>query len=257
MSDLIPISNLGLKYINDCSIVASSGGATFSITPGQMRDSTNTFDIVVPSTLTVTGTTKGANGLDSGTIANNTWYAVHVIYDPTNNNPVSAIFSLSATAPVMPSLASTGVTYGAFRLIGWVKTDGSALFLPFIILGNGNARQHYWDSSINVLTGGTSATFATVQCLAAVAPAQTNLSAFAQVSFTAATAADYVAIRPLGSTADAADVLNISGSVASVAQRIPANILLTVSSGNPSIQYINSAVSCATTINIRGFEYFI
>jgi hypothetical protein len=70
--------------------------------------------------LTVATGTTGANALDAGTVAANTWYAVHVIYNPTTRT-VAGLLSTSATAPTLPG----GYTYAA--RFGWVLTDGSSL----------------------------------------------------------------------------------------------------------------------------------
>lgn len=66
-----------------------------------------------------TGST-GAGGLDAGTVANSTWYAVYVIYNPSTR-AVAGLFSTSATTPALPS----GYTH--FARFGWVVTDSSGL----------------------------------------------------------------------------------------------------------------------------------
>ena len=63
--------------------------------------------------------TSGVNGLDTGTVAGSTWYYAYAIYNPTTTT-VAAVFSLSATAPTLPS----GYTY--YARLGAVRTDGSA-----------------------------------------------------------------------------------------------------------------------------------
>lgn len=70
--------------------------------------------------LTLSTATTGANGLDTGVIANSTWYAVWVIYDPTTPT-VAGLLSLSSTAPTLPS----GYTYKA--RVGWVRYATAAL----------------------------------------------------------------------------------------------------------------------------------
>ena len=72
-------------------------------------------------------TNSGAGGLDINSVAANTWYYVHVIYNPAT--PATALLlSLSATAPNLPS----GYTYWA--RVGAIKTDGTAnkYPLPFV-----------------------------------------------------------------------------------------------------------------------------
>lgn len=73
---------------------------------------------------TVTNSTavSGAGGLDTGTIGASTWYAVHVIYNPTSNT-LNTVICLASGNPVMPS----GYVYRA--RVGCVRTDGSAHLL--------------------------------------------------------------------------------------------------------------------------------
>lgn len=67
---------------------------------------------------TVQTSVSGAGGLDTGTIANNTWYSVWIIY---NGSTVSGLLSTSATTPTLPS----GYTYKA--RVGWVRYATAAL----------------------------------------------------------------------------------------------------------------------------------
>lgn len=69
-------------------------------------------------TLAFSGTinlgTTGANALDTGTIAIDTWYAIHAI--AKDDGTTALLASTSATTPTMPS----GYTYSG--RIGWVRT---------------------------------------------------------------------------------------------------------------------------------------
>jgi hypothetical protein len=78
---------------------------------------------------TLNSATSGANGLDTGSIANNTWYYVYIIYNPTTTT-TAVLMSASATSPTLPS----NYTYSS-GVIGAVITDGSAHFLGFIQRG--------------------------------------------------------------------------------------------------------------------------
>jgi hypothetical protein len=70
--------------------------------------------ITAPLGLSVTGdiSASGANGLDTGTKSNSTWYNVWVIW---NGATAAALLSLSATAPTMPSGYVNKVRVGAIR----------------------------------------------------------------------------------------------------------------------------------------------
>lgn len=70
---------------------------------------------------TIDGSTVGAGGLDTGTLAASTWYALFAIYNPAAGTQ-SCLASLSATAPTLPS------GYTMFHRFGWARTDASIHF---------------------------------------------------------------------------------------------------------------------------------
>lgn len=68
-------------------------------------------------TLTASTAVSGLGGIDTGSVANSTWYSVWVI---SNGTLWNTLLSTSDTSPTMP----VGYTYKA--RVGWVRTDGSA-----------------------------------------------------------------------------------------------------------------------------------
>lgn len=70
----------------------------------------------------------GQGGLDTGAVGNSSWYHLWVIR--TDSGTTDVLFSLSATAPTMPS------NYTKKRRIGSVLTDGSANILQFTQVGD-------------------------------------------------------------------------------------------------------------------------
>jgi hypothetical protein len=87
-----------------------------------LKDSSKRAYVASTVSLTVSTGSSGANGLDTGSVANSTWYSVWVIYN-SYTNTVAGLLSTSSTAPTMP----TGYSYKA--RVGWVKTysDGTLL----------------------------------------------------------------------------------------------------------------------------------
>jgi len=67
--------------------------------------------------VSIHSTASGVNGLDTGSMATNTWYYVWLIYNGSN---VAGLISLSHTSPTLPS----GYTHKA--LLGAVKTGATA-----------------------------------------------------------------------------------------------------------------------------------
>lgn len=102
------------------NIVGYSAGSAvdFAYDIDQIVLKTSSGSPILLTGLNLTGDTSasGAGGLDTGSIAADTFYAVFVIHDGTNTN---LLLSLSATAPTLPS----GYTY--FARIGWILTDSS------------------------------------------------------------------------------------------------------------------------------------
>jgi hypothetical protein len=243
--------NYPFLYAVNCPVSVASN-TTITIGVGQVRDNTNTFDILVDSPLILNSAVNGVNGLDTGTIAASTWYAVYAIYDITGLNVVAGLISTSATAPLMPS--KKGVTYGSFRLIGWVRTDGSSNFIPAYILGNGNEKTNVWQNGIQVLNAGSATTGTNINCSAGVAPIDNTLTLF-DISFTAAVGGNNVTMRPFGSAA--IQIVGFSSTTAAIAQLGQVEVMTSLNAGNATAVYGNSAAACSTTLYVRSFKYFI
>lgn len=260
--NLIPIVNLGTIYTNG-PLLSKLSATELSLTGGQLRDSTNVFDITSKLGLTLDSTFTGVNGIDTGAVQPNTFYAVYVIFDPTNTNVPASLMSASLTDPIMPSANS--VTYGAYRLVGYVKTDGAGEFLDFRITGNGNQRHHTWDVPVEVLAGGAAtAGFASVDLalgvpslMGSLQSTQTSLDVDLRVDFVAATGGDLVAISSGASTATVGSAA-LSGSVAAVSQAAQLGVVADFMPAlNYELRYENSAAACAATVAVSGFTYFI
>jgi len=148
----VPPSSIIRSMLAGLTLSTAGSSATMSIAAGQCADSTN----VALMTLAATSKTTSAwavgsatGGLDTGAIANSTWYHFFVI-QRVDTGVVDALISLSPTAPTMPT------NYTLFRRIGSGKTNGSAQWTLFKQDGD----YFEWDTPIldvNVNTTGTSA----------------------------------------------------------------------------------------------------
>lgn len=125
----------GFAVINN----AGAPNTTADIGSGTARDSTNTFNIPLPSTFSGILQTSGAwaagtgqNKLDTGAKAINSTYHVFAIRK-TSDGTGDILFSLSPTAPTMPS------GYAGFRRIPGARliTDASGNIVPFKYRGIG------------------------------------------------------------------------------------------------------------------------
>lgn len=77
--------------------------------------------------LTLNATNNGVNGLDTGSLGNNTWYYIWLI---SNGTTTASLLSTSSTSPTMPS----GYTY-KYR-VGAIRAGGSATFIRILQKGN-------------------------------------------------------------------------------------------------------------------------
>jgi hypothetical protein len=84
---------------------------------------------------------SGNGCLDSGSVANATWYHLFVI-ERTDTGVVDELCSTSAAAPTLPT------NYTKKRRIGSFKTDGSAHILAFTQSGTGNRREYLWGNGV-------------------------------------------------------------------------------------------------------------
>lgn len=203
------VQALPFLYANNLQISnnATTPDSKLDVTAGQARNTNNTMDIVLPTAVVVDAETNGANGLDTGALANSTWYAVHLIGSSLNLKPAAAMLSTSATAPLMP------LGYDLFWRIGWTKTDGSADLLPYNVYGNGNVRKYVWDAVVTELSAAGNTSFTDVDLATSVAP--TSTLAYLNWKLVPATAGNICNLRVNGSSSTTN--LEITGSVAAVA----------------------------------------
>jgi len=151
----------GKLVYNSASTVDIGEGGIANI----VRDVGNTYTIEWTGALTADITTAGAGGLDTGSEASDTWYAVFVIADSSEVNSPDVLLSLSATAPTMPG------GYDVFRRLGWVRNNASSDIIPFFQSAVGGYRRIIYTDNISnraILIAGPSVGFASVSAAAYV-----------------------------------------------------------------------------------------
>jgi hypothetical protein len=128
------------SYLAGLTLSTAGASATMSIAAGQCVDSTNTASMSLTATSKTTSAWAlgaAAGGLDTGAIANSTWYHFYVI-QRVDTSVVDCVFSTSASAPTLPT------NYTLYRRIGSGKTNGSAQWTKFIQDGD----CFKWDASV-------------------------------------------------------------------------------------------------------------
>lgn len=135
-------SVLPRAYLAGLTLSTAGASSSFGIAPGQCIDSTNSGSLSLASAYTKTTgswTLGSGNGaLDTGSIANNTWYHAFAIRRP-DTNVIDVLVSTSPTSPTLPA------NYTQFRRIGSMKTNSSAQWTAFVQNGD----EFLWSVPIN------------------------------------------------------------------------------------------------------------
>ncbi len=106
---------------------AVSPNTKIDVSAGSAANSTNARFLTGPAG-TIDCATTGANGLDAGALANNTWYHAFVIQKA--DGTFSRLASTNLASPTLPS------GYVDFRYVGSFRTNGSAQILAFTQIGD-------------------------------------------------------------------------------------------------------------------------
>lgn len=164
---------------------ATTPNSKFNITADELvlKDASgNTFTAASVS-LTVDMAVGGANGLDTGAEASNTWYYGWVL--AKGDGTICGVASTSSSAPTLP----TDYVYKA--LVTAVRNDGSSNFVKFRQMG----AMVYFEAAQAVLSSGTATTETSVSVSSFVPPpAQLfEMSAAFRVSNTNGSSNEYTA----------------------------------------------------------------
>lgn len=254
-----PVVNARQYYINGLQL-AYLTATTMTVTAGRCSNSTNVNDISVglplnvaatqtgelpvdagTGTVTINTATNGAAGLDTGAMANNTFYAVYAIGDSYGNNQGSACISANLTSPLLPA------GYDMSFRIGYIKSSGAAAILPFRQDGTGLDRWMWYDAAIATgVTAGASATYASVDCSASL-PANTPTMVNFLCVFSPTGTNDKLVLVPGTSTA-VAGYATLSGTGAAVTGNL---VCPTDSPSTDAVDY--KVTGTATAISVAAY----
>lgn len=248
MSVNIPIVNAAYLSVSGLELAVAST-TTLTMAAGRARNSSDENDIILSAGVTINAANNGINGLDTGTFAASTLYAVYAVGDSSQNSTPGAVMSLaSSSAPTLP------VGYDMYRLIGYARSDGSTHFLAGYWYGSSNERLWTYDVPIaTAVTAGNSATYAAVT-LTGFVPAKSQLPVLVETNWTANAAADTMALQGFSAVGDTVKyIAGVAGATAHTLSRDYVNAQL--DSGAPKINYKVSAGTVA--INVAGYQLSI
>lgn len=115
-------SDVVRNFISGYTLSTAGSSSTMTIAAGQAADSTNALYINLASSISKTTSAwtvgSGNGGLDTGSIANNTWYRFYAIRRP-DTGVVDVVFSTNGSAPTLPT------NYTQYAPLWWGRTNGS------------------------------------------------------------------------------------------------------------------------------------
>lgn len=236
MSEIV---NLPISYISGC-IISFPSTQTIAITPGQLRDSTNSYDMTVNSTITASILVRGINGIDAGSLTVESCYNIFIIGDSAGRNPTAAILSLS----LIPSLPGG---YDLFRNIGFCGISGGSDIFTMYQSGNGSERIFTFVGSVFVLLPGSSTTFANVD-LSSFIPSMSNILVKMLVSYNPQAVGNTFTLKSPSSD----EVLTTSGTGVIAGQDQVSQITLATNlvNGKPSVSYMVQNAADELTLSI-------
>lgn len=260
-----PVVNAGFKYVTGLQMSWTST-TTITVQPGLARNVGNINDIVVGIPPNVSGSQtgeepdgtsapvvasvsfNGAGGLDTGTVAANTFYAVYAIGDSFGNNPGSVVLSKSSTVPQLP------MGYNMSRRIGYILTDGSSYILKFYQYGSDSDREMYYDVGIAAPTTAGSTAYAAIALGASVPPITTEV--ILKVSYTANSATNIASFIPFGSTAT--NGIEVFGYGVAALQQGMLTILTELNTTPaPAFQYKTTSASDTLVLTVAGYVDYL
>jgi hypothetical protein len=147
------VSNIALVrgLFNALQVAATGLNNAVNVLATEMVLKDTSGHVVVLSNVNVTANTgtagtagAGANSLDTGNFASNTWYSLWVAYNSTNSTAI-ALLSLSSVAPALPS------GYAFYTRVGWIRTDGTASCKPLAFIQKGPTVRYRVTAGSNLL----------------------------------------------------------------------------------------------------------
>lgn len=243
---------LNKKYVANYSMPVTNNVATpntkVDVGTGICRDSTDVYDIIMSTAVTIDTASTGLNGIDTGVLQASKVYYVYAVGDPVSGQTTGAMVSLSATQPLMP------FGYSAFRVIGYMVTNAAVQFLACYNAGDQNSRVFKFDAPQATAVTAGNATSYTAVSLAALVPAIENIEVSIAYSFTPGAASRVLNLTPGNATGNA---VTVTGQVTSVVVSGNADVFARVTAGVPEIDYKVSNGGDAVAINVAGFRYYL
>lgn len=194
--------------------------------------------------LTVDNLVSGANGLDTGSVANSTMYFYWVVYNPSTTT-TAGLMSASSSSPTMPS----GYTYKG--LVGACATDGTA---DNYVIEQYNDLVYFAQQTVTLLSAGTATSYTsfTYNSYAPALVSQIHLSGYIDSNSVSET--NYALFIAQDSTDSAGVYLTGHWNGSSLVPYSYGNLWMPVVDSSGTLYYKNQGTGLST-IRLGGWRY--
>ena len=237
-----PLDRLLDGYLTGCTITVtddevltvSIGQVVCQNAAGAHRFRENT------ATATVDNTAADVGGLDTGSVAADTWYAVYAVAD-ADATTFTLILSTSFTNP-------TNAAALYYKLIGVALTDATSDWLPYYWSGNGHDVTIMWDVPLEETTTLSNGSWTSLDLTSAMPSVSTLaiLGLYAQGPSTGA-----IWVRPNGSTL----TTNFDNALYNNSGEIVGGQRFCMTDSSQVIEYQTIAATTGTRVSVEGFIF--
>lgn len=238
-----PLDRLLATYINGCTLTRTSA-TVITVSAGEVACSNGAGTIKRfrqnTSTVTMTITTSGVGGLDTGAEATSTWYHIYANAD-ADATTFTVIASTSASAP-------TGVTY--YKYLGSVYNDSAGDLKNFYWFGEGNIALIMWDVPVSVATAASSGAWSSAVSCSTAMPSTSTYAIFG-IGVVGGASPTAIWIRRNGSTW-AVDKENGLYHDAVPTAGIGSH-RTSMTDGSQQIQYYSAGTTTSVAIDLEGY----
>lgn len=236
------------QYVNGLRIKYNAT-TSLKVETGSILDSTGVYQMDLDTETTVDATASGLNGLDSGSLAASTVYAVFVVGDPVTQQATGCMISTSYTAPLMP------FGYSAFALVGYIATDASSHFLlGYWTGGNSAQRLFMYDApQATAVTAGAATTFTAVT-LNSWVPIVDKTPVWIYSQLTPGAASRQLFLQPQVGTGSP---IIVTGQVTSVVVSSNSYLFSSKNSTNQQINYKVTNAGDAAALSVAGYNFYV
>jgi hypothetical protein len=233
----------GLKLSND----ATTPLEILNVSAGTIIDSSATYQLSSTAVMKASLLVSGLGGIDTGTVAASSVYAVYMVSDPVSAQPSGIMFSLSLVQPLLP------FDYSAYALLGFIATDSSSHILPGVWSDNDAARRLFiFDAPQATAVTAGAATSYTAVSLAKWVPALTAVYSLLNISFVPAAASRVLDMQ--GGSA-VGDQIIITGQATSVPVTAQVALMSQLVATVPSVNYKVSNADSNVAVNVAGYYF--